>query len=135
MKNHEASASSGLTSGKLLAKNTLWNLVGQGVPLITAVFAIPFLIKGLGIERFGVLTLAWMVIGYFSLFDLGLGRALTQLVSAKLGAGDEAQIPRIVWTATTCATVFAATSGSRRKTVSRISAASARWPNSSWKLA
>lgn len=99
MQDNEPSASRRLTGGKLLAKNTLWNLVGQGVPLIAAVFAIPLLIKGLGIERFGVLTLAWMVIGYFSLFDFGIGRALTKVVAEKLGGGQAEDVPVIAWTA------------------------------------
>lgn len=64
-----------------------------------AVFAIPVLIRALGTARFGVLTLAWMVVGYLSLFDLGLGRALTKLVAEKLGAGREDEIPALVWTA------------------------------------
>jgi len=58
----------------------------------------PILIKGLGTDRFGVLTLAWAVIGYASFFDLGLGRALTQLVASKLGAGEEHEVPTLVWT-------------------------------------
>ena len=74
-----------LTQGRLLARNTVWNLGGQVAPLVVAIFAIPPLIKGLGTDRFGVLTLAWVVIGYFSLFDLGLGRALTKLVAGQEG--------------------------------------------------
>src|SRR5258705_13880134 len=76
-----------LTSGRLLARNTVWNLIGNGAPLIVAVFSIPILIHGLGKDRFGVLTLA--LIGYASLFDIGLGRALTQLVAKKLGSGED----------------------------------------------
>jgi len=91
--------SSNLTSGRTLARNTIWNLVGQGAPLLVALFAIPLLIKGLGTGRFGVLTLAWAVVGYFSLFDLGLGRALTKLVAEKLGAEQTEDIPRLIWTA------------------------------------
>jgi O-antigen/teichoic acid export membrane protein len=87
-----------LTSGRLLARNTVWNLVGNGVPLIVAVFSIPILIHGLGKDRFGVLTLAWALIGYASLFDIGLGRALTQLVAKKLGSGESHEIPALAWT-------------------------------------
>ncbi len=87
-----------LTSGRLLARNTIWNLLGNGAPMLVAVFCIPILIRGLGKERFGVLTLAWALIGYASLFDLGLGRALTQLVAKKLGAGEEREIPSLAWT-------------------------------------
>lgn len=89
-----------LTSGRLLARNTIYSLIGQATPLLVAIFAIPQLIKGLGTDRFGILTLAWMVISYFSLFDLGLGRALTQLLAEKLGQeSDEKEIPSLVWTA------------------------------------
>src|SRR5260370_39194151 len=87
-----------LTSGRLLARNTIWNLVGSGAPMLVAVFCIPILIRGLGTDRFGVLTLAWALIGYASLFDLGLGRALTQLVAKKLGAGEEREIRSLAWT-------------------------------------
>jgi O-antigen/teichoic acid export membrane protein len=66
--------------------------------LPVAFFSIPRLIASLGTERFGVLSLAWMVIGYFSLFDLGLGRALTRLVAEKLGAGKHSEIPALIWT-------------------------------------
>lgn len=93
-RNHNAP----LTGGCLLARNTLWNLVGGGAPLAVAVLCIPILIRELGQERFGVLTLAWALIGYASLFDLGLGRALTQLVARKLGAGEVAEVPKLVWT-------------------------------------
>jgi O-antigen/teichoic acid export membrane protein len=79
-------------------RNALLNLSGQVLPLLVAFFSIPRFIAELGTERFGVLTLAWMVIGYFSLFDLGLGRALTRLVAEKLGAGKHAEIPALIWT-------------------------------------
>ena len=65
--------SSGLTSGRLLARNMIFNFAGQAAPLLVALFAIPLLIDGLGTARFGVLALAWIVIGYFSFFVLGLG--------------------------------------------------------------
>src|SRR6266567_2771444 len=87
-----------LTGGRLLARNTVWNLLGNGTPMLVAVACIPILIRGLGTERFGILTLAWALIGYASLFDLGLGRALTQLVAKKLGAGEEKEIPALAWT-------------------------------------
>lgn len=87
-----------LTSGRLLARNIVWNLIGNCAPMIVAMFSIPILIHGLGKDRFGVLALAWAIIGYASLFDMGLGRALTQLVAKKLGAGEEHEVPALVWT-------------------------------------
>lgn len=92
-------SSSNLTNNRSILRNTLWNLAGYIAPLLAAIISIPFLIKELGVDRFGILTLAWMVVGYFSLFDLGLGRALTKLLSEKLGANEIADIPELVWTA------------------------------------
>src|SRR6266852_2343916 len=87
-----------LTNGPQLARNTAWNLLGNGAPMLVAVFCIPLLIKGLGTDRFGVLTLVWALIGYATLFDLGLGRALTQLIATKLGSGEDHEVPTLVWT-------------------------------------
>lgn len=70
-----------------LVKNSGWNLLGQILPLISALICIPLLINLIGNERFGFLAIAWMVIGYFSLFDFGLGRAITYAVSKKNSEG------------------------------------------------
>ncbi|MDR3635939.1 MAG: flippase [Isosphaeraceae bacterium] len=88
-----------LTSGRVLARNAVGNLLSQAMPMATAVLAIPALIAGLGKERFGILTLAWILLGYFSLFDLGLGRALTKMVAERLGLGRDEDIPGLIWTA------------------------------------
>ena len=85
--------------GIRIARHSVFNLLGLGIPLLVAFVAIPLLIQGLGTDRFGVLTLAWIVIGYFSLFDLGFGRALTQLVAEKPSEGYQTKAPPLVWTA------------------------------------
>lgn len=72
-----------------LRRNTIWNLAGSGLPLIAAAALIPFTLHRLGNEAFGVLTLIWALIGYFSLFDMGVGRALTYELS-KLRATNNA---------------------------------------------
>lgn len=82
----------------MLLRNSAWNIIGNILPLFFAIISIPFLIKFLGTDRFGILTLAWVIIGYFSLFDLGLGRALTKMVAQELGAGNEYKLPGLVWT-------------------------------------
>lgn len=95
-----------LIGGQRLVRNVVWNLLGTGIPVIVAIIAIPILIKDMGTARFGVLTLAWMVVGYFSLFDLGLGRALTKMVAERLGAGKGEEIPGIVWTTMSLMSAF-----------------------------
>lgn len=87
------------TSTRTLARNSVLNLLGVCVPTLAALLAIPPLTKGLGTARFGLLALGWMVIRYFGLFDLGVGRALTQLVAEKLGTDNAPDISELVWTA------------------------------------
>ncbi|MFH7042856.1 flippase [Paucibacter sp. JuS9] len=82
-----------------LARHTLFNLVGLGAPLLLALFTIPALIHGLGEARFGLLTLVWAVTSYFGLFDLGLGRALTQQLAILLDRKDDRRIGTLSATA------------------------------------
>lgn len=89
-----------LTSNRRIAHNTLINILGYGAPLLAAIFAIPILMQGLGAPRFGVLSLVWVLFGYLGLLDMGLGRALTQMVARELGSGSGKNIPSIVWTGT-----------------------------------
>lgn len=64
-----------------IRKNTLWNLTGSALPMLIGFVAIPYLFKHIGMERIGVLTIIWALIGYFSIFDFGLGRAITQRIA------------------------------------------------------
>jgi O-antigen/teichoic acid export membrane protein len=88
-----------MTDSRLLARNAALNLAGQAAPMVAALVSIPWLIRGLGADRFGVLMLAWAVIGYFGLCDLGLGRALTHAVATRLGSEQEGELEAIGWTA------------------------------------
>ena len=94
----ERKSQPGQTRRTGLARNVIINLAGQTLPSVLAVFAIPVLLSHLGVDRFGVLVLAWSLIGYFGIFDLGIGRALTQELAARLGAGETDEIPHVVWT-------------------------------------
>jgi O-antigen/teichoic acid export membrane protein len=78
--------------------NAAWNLFGLSAPLVFALFAVPKLIAALGAGAFGLLALSWSLIGYFSLLDLGLGRALAQVTAAERARGREEGIPSAFWT-------------------------------------
>lgn len=88
-----------LIGGRVLASNITWNFIMLAFPLGLALITTPFLIQGLGIERFGALNLMWILVGYFSLFDMGLGRAVTKLVAEKMGREQAEDIAELVWTA------------------------------------
>ncbi|HIJ59926.1 MAG TPA: flippase [Nitrospirae bacterium] len=84
---------------KTIAKNSLYNIAGFVLPIISALVAIPFIIKGFGVERFGFLTLSWAIVGYFNLFDFGISRALTFYISSAISKKDLKEIKYIVCTA------------------------------------
>ncbi len=83
--------------GGLLVRNTILSFAGQAIPAVLTLVTIPYVIRGLGTERFGILALAWAVLGYFTVFDL-VGRATIKFVAEHLGRGELEAIPRIIWT-------------------------------------
>ncbi len=85
-------------SHNTLAGNVLYNLLGFVIPLLLAFITIPILIRHLGTARFGLLTIGWMILGYFSLFDLGLGRTLVKVIGEKLAKNESNEIPQLYWT-------------------------------------
>src|SRR5271156_16920 len=81
-----------------LAGKLAWNLAGESIPVLAAVVAIPILVHRLGADRFGVLTLSWMIAGYFGLFDFGLGRALTKAMAQELSLERGDKAAALFWT-------------------------------------
>lgn len=67
--------------------------------MLIGIIAIPPLIQGMGVERFGLLSIAWMLVGYFGLLDMGLGRALTQKVAQRIGLNDTNNLKPLIWQA------------------------------------
>jgi O-antigen/teichoic acid export membrane protein len=106
MRRTESSVVPQLTSGRLLAKNTLWSIGASVASIAIALFSVPILLKYLGTDRFGVISLVWIVEGQFSLFDLGLSQALTKLVAEKLGASHDEEIPAIFWSSLLVMAIF-----------------------------
>lgn len=83
--------------GHRLIHHSALNALGQALPIAAAVIAVPLLLRVLGTERLGLLTLAWAVIGYASLFDFGVGRALTQLVAERRQRSGDEELANLVW--------------------------------------
>ena len=81
-----------------LARNAALNLLGQSLPFVVGIAAMPLIVRGLGIDRFGVLGIVWVVFGYFSIFDFGLGRATTKFLAEALAEKRTNEIPGLVWT-------------------------------------
>jgi O-antigen/teichoic acid export membrane protein len=80
-----------------ISRNTGLNLTFNGLSLLVYLVTVPWYLELLGQAAFGVLTLIWLLVTYFRLFDFGLSRAVTQRLATV--SADEESARRIVWTA------------------------------------
>jgi O-antigen/teichoic acid export membrane protein len=71
-----------------LIKDSLWSLLSVIIPAILAIPVFSVIAKQVGLELFGIYTLSFAIIGYSSIFDLGLSRALTREIAMNIGNND-----------------------------------------------
>ena len=95
-----------LTGMRVLARSTLWNIIGRLGPMLVALLATPLLVHKLGVPRWGVFTLALSLVGMFGVFDFGVGRVLARTVAEHLGEGRGDEAASLVWTGTVLVTIF-----------------------------
>ena len=80
-----------------LKNNFVVNLTSPVVRIAIALVTIPIYIHHLGNARYGVLTIAWILVGYFGFLDLGLSRASINAL-AKLRAAPQPERARVLLT-------------------------------------
>ena len=82
---------------KRLTRNFVVNLFSPLARIAVALFTIPIYVHHLGDARYGVLQIAWILLGYFGFLDLGLARASINAL-AKLRAGPQSERARVLLT-------------------------------------
>lgn len=81
-----------------IARHTTFNIVGAVAPIVVALATVPLYIEAIGLDRYGILAICWLLLGYLNLFDLGLGRAAAQRI-ASFGEGQDEPVNRVFWNA------------------------------------
>jgi O-antigen/teichoic acid export membrane protein len=102
-----------------IAKNTLANIGGALIPLAATILTVPVYLRLIGEERYGVLAVIWMLIGYFGFFDFGLGQATAQRMAT---LNDDDRRSNLLWTSLALTSVLGVLGGS------------ALWLSSEWML-
>jgi O-antigen/teichoic acid export membrane protein len=77
--------------------NTVYQIGSQLAPAMAAIAAIPFLLRHLGYDVFGIVTIFSTTLAYFAMLDLGLGRAATRFISQSLEAEKPDDVRRYFW--------------------------------------
>ncbi|NHN92263.1 flippase [Acetobacter sicerae] len=55
--------------------NFIYNALGSILPIIISLATVPLYIHLLGLSRYGIVTLSWVLLGYFGFLDFGMSRA------------------------------------------------------------
>ena len=80
-----------------LSRNSLLNLAGALLPLVLTFVTLPFYLRLIGDIRFGVLAIVWLLLSYFGMFDMGLGRATSKYI-AELHDASDSERESLFWT-------------------------------------
>ena len=84
---------------KSMVRNVAINFIGLILPTFVSLATVPAYIRLVGVERYGVISLVWTLIGYFSILDLGMSMAAQHQIAKAHAAGDAAQRTRVFWSA------------------------------------
>ncbi len=85
------------SSSRSILKNSALNFGTQLLVVVVAFISLPILVRTLSPSDFGLLSLLWAVIGYFTLFDFGISRAVTKMLSGARDTSDSNEITSIIW--------------------------------------
>ena len=79
-----------------LKKSAISNVMGWLLPMIIFIGLTPIMVKELGVEGFGVVTLVQIITGYMSAMNFGFSEAIIKQIAESKGK-DEARACRVMW--------------------------------------
>ena len=80
-----------------LRRNFIVNLLSPMTRIVVALVTVPLYLHHIGDARYGVMSIVWVLLGYFGFLDLGLSRAVTNAL-AKLRDAPQPHRARVLLT-------------------------------------
>lgn len=65
-----------------VSRNAAYNFVGAALPSVLTLVTVPLYLHIIGVERYGFLTLCWVILGYSGFLEWGLGTAIAQSIAS-----------------------------------------------------
>lgn len=81
----------------MLLRDSAWNVAGLALPALVALATVPWLIHGLGLEGFGILTLIASLVGYFGILDINLSAGAIKYLAQHQATGDTRRFAQTFW--------------------------------------
>ena len=83
-------------SSHRIISNSIYNLLGWLLPVIVNFLTIPFIVRMLGNDSYGILTLGTAIIGYFSLMDINLTQGSMRYIAEFHAKGDTGKVNEVL---------------------------------------
>ncbi|MBI5374034.1 MAG: flippase [Candidatus Schekmanbacteria bacterium] len=85
----------GRISEKIIG-NTIFNYLGNIWQILISFFLTPYILRQLGMERFGIWAVTFAITSYFSLLDLGVGGSFTKFIAEYDAKKDVRRINNVI---------------------------------------
>jgi len=79
-----------------IIRNTLYNILSYGYAAIIGFLIVPFILKNLGINLYGIWALVSLIIGYFSLIDFGIGQSFERYIAEFNAKNDTKSLNHVI---------------------------------------
>jgi O-antigen/teichoic acid export membrane protein len=79
-----------------IARNSLYNIVGWIIPAIVQLLAVPYIVRNLGYDAYGVWSLVMAVMGYFAFLDMNMLRGGIRYLAEYDGKKDKDSASQVV---------------------------------------
>ncbi len=90
-----------------IIRNTIYNIIGRTWGILVTLFLTPYIIRHIGIERFGIWAIIGVITGYFGLLDFGIGTSFVKYIAEFYSKREYGKINQVVNTGFIFYSIFA----------------------------